>query len=821
MTNHFTVIALAGVLLAVGGASASSCPFASTQPCNACVADESNCANIVADYCESINWNDAGCYAATVECPFTSNPGSNPCVNAACSDPDANEAACVSSIINHCTTYPTDPGCAGFGYAKTQILEAETTFSGNTAQVTPIPAYSGDISISGCMRQTKDNDGYIFSNTANSALDQRCYALYSTGNALYLYTTAGSIFSDTTGWRFDDGNYHSFAVTADGTNVVFYVDGQQLGAAKPQPGPIALCNGASAGAQLGARHPGANSPYRGKLQKVWLYDYALSPSEAAAITCPVDASVQVLSQEVAFTGSNTHVYTGTIPNYRGTFSFTSCVKQTNGVNAYIVANSFASNTDQRCFSLNGLGNYLELYYGGPDNNYGSFSDLSFNYRDGVYHLISVVISGSTLKFYVDNELYSTKTLAGEVRLCSGGHLQFGNRQPTSRGGSFVGSIANSAFHNSALTVAELTALAAQCPTTSLPTQFTPLSTATLFTGGKVNVNTMLAYKDSVTISGCIKQYPGNDGYIFANSALDTSSYARCFSLYSTGNAMSLYYGYPSSKVAASPAGAAFDDGKFYHPFAVVASSTQVKFYVDNVLYGTVPVTAKMRLCAGGFAQLGSRQLNTQFPFYGSLTNVNVHNSLLTAAQISAISCPSFVAESTTLLSTQTSFSGSTRLAVPVPAYSTTFTFSTCMRQSAGNQGYVFDNAAAPNTAFSRCFSLLSLGNALRVYYGFPNVDSILSVQSSATTLNNNAWHSVAVVVDGRTIRFYVDGAQVGTDGTLGAGATLCYQELGAAQLGDRFPNTSWNGPLNGALANTKLHNTALSLAQVQALGSCP
>jgi len=92
----------------------------------------------------------------------------------------------------------------------------------------------------------------------------------------------------TTPYSLEDGNWHDLATTYDGSTILLYVDGQQIGS-----GSLSLSTMASQGLWVGAATDGAN-PFPGALDEVAIYASALSASQIsshwraglAAAACP-------------------------------------------------------------------------------------------------------------------------------------------------------------------------------------------------------------------------------------------------------------------------------------------------------------------------------------------------------------------------------------------------------------------------------------------------------------------------------------------------------------------------------------------------------
>ena len=145
----------------------------------------------------------------------------------------------------------------------------------------------------------------------------------------------------------------------------------------------------------------------------------------------------------------------------------------------------------------------------------------------------------------------------------------------------------------------------------------------------------------------------------------------------------------------------------------------------------------------------------------------------------------------------------------------------------GSGGVIFGKRNDWTTANDFTFDIVSGAAGTRVDWG--NSGSILSYQSNDSSLLDDEWHHVVVVVDSslavetERVKFYHDGLYVGTTGTpSGGGAlsqddTLDLNDSIDLAIGARRINVGGESFFNGLIDDPRIYNRALSASEVMQL----
>ena len=84
--------------------------------------------------------------------------------------------------------------------------------------------------------------------------------------------------------------------------------------------------------------------------------------------------------------------------------------------------------------------------------------------------------------------------------------------------------------------------------------------------------------------------------------------------------------------------------------------------------------------------------------------------------------------------------------------------------------------------------------------------------SSTITLNTTKWYNILLSVNGTTLKFYIDGSQLGSDLTIGSGRTGIGSDAVLARY--KYSTTHY---VKGSISNLSIWNTALTSSQVTEL----
>ena len=97
-------------------------------------------------------------------------------------------------------------------------------------------------------------------------------------------------------------------------------------------------------------------------------------------------------------------------------------------------------------------------------------------------------------------------------------------------------------------------------------------------------------------------------------------------------------------------------------------------------------------------------------------------------------------------------------------------------------------------------------------YFFMSIGGGGGVASNAITLNTSKWYNILLSVNGTTLKFYIDGSQLGSDLTIGSGRT----GIGSGAVLARY-KYSTSHYVKGSISNVSIWNTSLTSSQVSEL----
>ncbi len=155
-----------------------------------------------------------------------------------------------------------------------------------------MPQLTTVLSYATCVSQLSNNQGYAFANAATPSTDARCFHVLLDGpsNLIRVYWGGTTAFNTVSaaGGSFDDGQFHSVAVTTDGSFLDVYVDAVQVShTAITQP--VSTCPGGIA--LIGARPPLPGSLLmNGVIGSSILTNYVLSSAELTTLKSQCQAS---------------------------------------------------------------------------------------------------------------------------------------------------------------------------------------------------------------------------------------------------------------------------------------------------------------------------------------------------------------------------------------------------------------------------------------------------------------------------------------------------------------------------------------------------
>lgn len=142
------------------------------------------------------------------------------------------------------------------------------------------------------------------------------------------------------------------------------------------------------------------------------------------------------------------------------------------------------------------------------------------------------------------------------------------------------------------------------------------------------------------------------------------------------------------------------------------------------------------------------------------------------------------------------------------------TASAWIRTSAAGEKHILDKSGCDGASGGGPFELgtgfFVEGKATFVIYRASGASTFEKVDST-TTVTDGAWHHVAGVYDGSSVRIYVDGVLSGT--TMAPGITMPGNS-NAFELGGRCNGYAY--PWNGSIDDVRIYGRALSAAEVQA-----
>jgi hypothetical protein len=173
-----------------------------------------------------------------------------------------------------------------------------------------------------------------------------------------------------------------------------------------------------------------------------------------------------------------------------------------------------------------------------------------------------------------------------------------------------------------------------------------LSQSTQFLGNNsVTVSNLPSINSSVgfTLSTCMRQKTGVNGYILANS-LSASSDQRCLSLYADASAtyaITLFFGRnvgPTLVSVSSDSLVRLDDAQ-PHQVIVTVTSTTVTFYVDGQQFGNPKqlTGTQASSCPEGVTFIGKRAPSNVF-FQGALGPVRAYSRALQPSDFPSSDC---------------------------------------------------------------------------------------------------------------------------------------------------------------------------------------
>jgi len=132
-------------------------------------------------------------------------------------------------------------------------------------------------------------------------------------------------------------------------------------------------------------------------------------------------------------------------------------------------------------------------------------------------------------------------------------------------------------------------------------------------------------------------------------------------------------------------------------------------------------------------------------------------------------------------------------------------FKTTVASGTGTAIYC-ERAASGNAIWK-----LEVTSAGVIKFTHRNTANTLDQPTAGTGYNNGAWHHVVITKAGTSIKFYVDGVQVGSTATLAGNDTLTDSGMETWIGGDKADSTqAWNGGLDEvAIYNTTLSSSAI------------